>query len=150
MAPGPARGSSSGTSSSSGSGSGGSSSSSGGSGSSSGGGTCAHAVCAQGGPLSSGCDPCAGDVCAADAYCCKTQWDGVCVSEVPKYCGQSCSTGGGGACAHSVCSAGADLSAGCDTCAGDVCAKDPYCCSVLWDDICVSETKDYCASGTCP
>jgi len=147
-------GSSSGSSGGSSGSSGGSSSGSGGgsSGSSSGGtGTCSHAVCATGGALTAGCDPCAGDVCAKDPYCCQTQWDDVCVSEVPKYCGETCSTGGsGGACAHSVCSAGADLTSTCDACAGDVCAKDSYCCSVLWDNICVAETKDYCAAGTCP
>ena len=31
------------------------------------------------------------------------------------------------------------LTSTCSTCAGDVCAKDPYCCQVQWDGICVSE-----------
>lgn len=55
-----------------------------------GGSTCSHSECATGKRLVNGCDSCASAVCAADPYCCGTFWDGICVSEVPTYCGVSC------------------------------------------------------------
>jgi hypothetical protein len=54
-------------------------------------GTCAHNVCAVGVALDSGCDPCTHDLCAADPYCCATEWDDVCMSEVGTACGTPCS-----------------------------------------------------------
>jgi hypothetical protein len=33
---------------------------------------------------------CVEAVCAEDPYCCCTAWDGMCVSEVPTFCGYSC------------------------------------------------------------
>jgi hypothetical protein len=148
-------GSSSGSSSSSsGSSSGGSSS---GGSSSSGGGSCSHAVCSSGVPLTTSCSTCAGDVCAKDPYCCQTQWDSICVSEVPQDCpGTTCGGAGGGgggggaACTHAVCKSGAALGSTCSTCATDVCTADPYCCSVAWDKICVSEVNQDCSGQTCP
>ena len=29
----------------------------------------------------------------------------------------------------------------CDTCAGDICARDSYCCTTAWDNICVGEVS---------
>ncbi len=55
-----------------------------------GGPTCAHAICATGGNLASGCDPCVTKICATDSYCCSTAWDSICVGEVSSICGQSC------------------------------------------------------------
>jgi hypothetical protein len=96
------------------------------------------------------------------------KWDSICVSEVPTFCsGESCtgggsssggssggssssSGGGGGGCAHAVCKAGAPLAPTCSTCAGDVCSQDPYCCSVAWDKICVSEVAQFCSGQSCP
>ncbi len=51
-------------------------------------------------------------------------------------------------CAHDECLEGAMLDPGCSTCAGDVCAVDPYCCDTEWDYICVGEVALYC-SITC-
>jgi hypothetical protein len=31
-----------------------------------------------------------------------------------------------------------------------VCTADPYCCSVAWDKICVSEVNQDCSGQTCP
>ena len=98
-----------------------------------------------------------------DPYCCQTQWDSICVSEVPEYCpGDSCTGGGGGSssggsssgsssgssggsssgggggsgtCSHAVCNSGKPLAETCSTCADDVCTKDPYCCSALGQDL---------------
>ena len=55
---------------------------------------------------------------------------------------------GEGTCSHDVCATGTKLTKTCDTCAGDVCASDSYCCSTKWDDICVSEVAEFCAAGT--
>ena len=40
--------------------------------------------------LTPSCDPCAGQVCGQDSFCCDTQWDSICVSEVGSICGQTC------------------------------------------------------------
>lgn len=49
--------------------------------------TCAHAPCAAGDKLVSTCSTCATAVCDADAYCCETAWDDICVSEAADLCG---------------------------------------------------------------
>jgi hypothetical protein len=47
-------------------------------------------------------------------------------------------------CAHSVYDVGVALTPTCESCAGYVCSFDPYCCTVLWDSLCVAE------AGSCP
>ena len=114
-------------------------------------GTCGSGQsCDSSGQCQSGCTPdCTGRVCGDDG------------------CGGSCGTcsggatcdasgqcqGGGGTCAHPICSTGGTLDPGCDTCAGDICSQDPYCCSVRWDSICVGEVGSICGQscggGTC-
>ena len=118
-----------------------------GSGSGGGGGTCDHPDCSTGDALTDGCDACATDVCAHDDYYCTTAWDSICVSEVPTYCGESC-TSSGGTCTHNECNTGSKLKKGCDSCVTEICAQDSYCCSTKWDDICVSEVAEFCAAGT--
>lgn len=51
---------------------------------------CAHLVCTAGVALANGCHACVTQVCAADAFCCSTSWDGLCVGEVGSVCGLSC------------------------------------------------------------
>jgi hypothetical protein len=59
-------------------------------------GSCSHTVCREGGALVSSCDDppvspsCVADVCAADPFCCNTNWDWICVSEVESICGANC------------------------------------------------------------
>ncbi len=60
------------------------------SGGSGGGGTCAHAECATGGKLASGCDSCVTQICGKDSYCCSNTWDSTCVAEVGTICGETC------------------------------------------------------------
>ncbi len=89
-----------------------------------------HSCCATGGP---GCanlsvQSC---VCATDPFCCNTQWDAQCVNEVTSL--------GCGGCAinnHGCCDSG---NPGCSdaTVRNCVCAQDPYCCNIYWDDVCV-------------
>lgn len=53
--------------------------------------TCAHPICAVGGPLAAGCEPtCSAQLCALDPYCCSTSWDATCVGEVASICGLTC------------------------------------------------------------
>jgi len=71
--------------------------------------------------------------------------------------GQVCTLDGGTAacvsppqvCGHDICAVGGPLTAGCDTCAGSICAADPFCCIVAWDGICVGEVTTVCQE-TCP
>jgi hypothetical protein len=51
---------------------------------------CAHSICVDGEKLAASCNPCAKSVCAADAYCCDTAWDGICVDEVVAICNIAC------------------------------------------------------------
>lgn len=57
-------------------------------------GTCSHSLCDGGAALVNTCDStkanCVAAVCAADAYCCTTAWDSLCVSEVDSVCGNNC------------------------------------------------------------
>jgi len=53
------------------------------------------------------------------------------------------------ACAHDICEAGVDLHSGCDPCVGDICAGDPYCCTVEWDDACIEQVLTVCGDPTC-
>lgn len=112
--------------------------------------TCAHAICATGVPLQNTCDPCATQLCAQDPYCCTTTWDATCVGEVTSICNVSCTAppppddGGTTACAHPICAAGVALASSCATCATQLCAQDPYCCSVAWDETCVAEVGSVC------
>jgi hypothetical protein len=117
-----------------------------------GGGTCSHPICSTGGKLTSTCDTCATKVCASDSYCCNTAWDSICVGEVGSICGESCSGGGSGSgsgssCSHSICSTGTKLTSTCDSCAGNICSQDSYCCTNQWDSQCVSEVSSICGES---
>jgi hypothetical protein len=57
---------------------------------------CPHSICTvgpTGTPFWAGCDApgtCVAQICAADSYCCASDWDSVCVSEVTSICGLGC------------------------------------------------------------
>lgn len=118
---------------------------------------------------------CAGDgtveqcVCAQDAYCCDTLWDETCVELIDAsgcgVCGgSSTGSGAGSTSASSSVSSGtggpppsgnecctpASGTPGCaDPAVQDcVCAADPYCCQVEWDDLCV-QIVESSSCGTC-
>ncbi|MEO7329533.1 MAG: hypothetical protein ABI193_13200 [Minicystis sp.] len=42
--------------------------------------------------LDPACGPCIATICQADAFCCQSQWDQLCVFEVGSVCGQLCPT----------------------------------------------------------
>ena len=52
-----------------------------------------------------------------------------------------------GVCEHALCATGGPLQAACDPCATNLCALDPYCCSVAWDATCVGEVGAICGSS---
>lgn len=53
---------------------------------------CEHHMCCKGVKLTSGCDSncCVERICLLDPYCCTTEWDQLCVSEIPTTCAKSC------------------------------------------------------------
>lgn len=73
---------------------------------------CAHPVCTAGVKLTASCDPCAQAVCAADSYCCSSQWDAQCVSEVASICGKSCGGSSSGSSSGSTSGCGSVTYAG--------------------------------------
>ncbi len=52
-------------------------------------------------------------------------------------------------CAHPLCSEGAALADGCNTCVADICQVDPFCCNTAWDVDCVSAVTTVC-DAPCP
>ncbi len=92
------------------------------------------------------CTPaCAGKTCGDDGC------GGSCGS-CPS--GDSCTAGacvanggGGGTCAHPICSTGVDLTGSCDPCEVKICAADSYCCTTSWDSICVGEVASVCGES---
>jgi hypothetical protein len=54
---------------------------------------------------------------------------------------------GPGTCAHPLCQTGGPLDPTCDSCVAHVCAIDDFCCTVLWDIICVEMALEICNCG---
>jgi Zn-dependent metalloprotease len=114
---------------------------------------CPHDACFPAGPLSSGCGACEAAIIAVDPYCGSVAWDSICVAEVRTICGSLRCWESQGSCAHTLCTTGAPLAAGCDSppsfpsCAGAICSADPYCCATAWDDTCTSEVATICGKN---
>jgi len=106
--------------------------------------------CAFGGNGTPGCsDPdCCELICdAADPFCCEVQWDAECAMLAQLVCND---------CPPAVCNPEAPdccedqsplVDPGCNDpdCCGLICEMDPFCCTVVWDGICVNEANIYCA-----
>jgi len=68
-------------------------------------------------------------------------------------CGKVEPEPGTGSCDHTVCEIGGPLDVSCGACSKAVCTNDAYCCTESWDQICVNEVDQYCATpcgGTTP
>lgn len=114
-------------------------------------GKCDHSECTAGGALDTSCNSCTAAVCAADAFCCTTAWDSLCVTKAQQLC-PSCSGGSGPSCGHSACATGGALSPLCGACEKAVCDDDPFCCDNVggsWDSLCVDAAKQT-SSCNCP
>jgi hypothetical protein len=116
---------------------------------------CSHSTCTTGAALTEGCSPVVTRICAVDPYCCDVEWDRLCVDEVATVAQDlECVAG---ACGHTLCTTGGQLTSGCDvpplpsSCVASICAVDSYCCDVAWDRICVGEVASVCGKtcGTC-
>jgi hypothetical protein len=55
-----------------------------------------------------------------------------------------------GSCSHDKCVTGGPLLSSCNSCVGQICASDPFCCNTGWDSICVGEVRTICNSLVCP
>ncbi len=102
-----------------------------------------------------GCDDpaCCNDVCDFDPFCCNYGWDGQCVAEALLFCSkipEGCGHPAAGDCFDAI-GKGQNLTPWCDDklCCNTVCAFDPFCCEVLWDQVCVAEANASCEGGAC-
>ena len=82
-------------------------------------------------------------VCGEDPFCCEAVWDATCVGEVTTLGCGTCVAPTGSCCEVQGTPGCNDTPV--ETC---VCAEDPYCCEVAWDDICVASV-DGLGCGTC-
>lgn len=113
-------------------------------GSTGGGAACGHAICAEGAALTASCDSCAEQICAADAYCCSTEWDRQCVSEVKSICNQTCGAAPTADCSHGVCLTGGPLQSTCGACTAKICEAEPSCCTDAWTTSCTQKAVSIC------
>ena len=136
-------------------------------------GACEGDCCTDNG--SPGCDDAevVACVCAIDPFCCTTEWDIECANHADNACDVACDECGDGVCgADEDCLLCADDCGACegDCCSGGdtpgcfdaevtacVCALDAFCCTDLWDVLCVELASedcgacapDACGDGTC-
>ncbi len=98
-----------------------------------------------------GCsDPeCEAAVCAIDPFCCDVEWDNICAGEAQDICETLCTPCIGDPGCNCCFATGVP---GCDDpeCEAAVCAIDPFCCDVAWDQICADEACDLCPCCSCP
>jgi hypothetical protein len=102
---------------------------------------------------------CEAVVCAADPFCCDVEWDGTCAAEAASLCDDLCLAGfcthvlvscdDNNACTEDSCGPSCCVghdTPGCDDpgCQQIVCAADPFCCNMAWDDICAAEAANLC------
>ena len=82
---------------------------------------------------------CCVEVCEHDPLCCEIEWDELCVEQALDTC-TNCGGPGSSSCFVQ------DNTPACNdaACCGTVCAIDPWCCEVQWDDLCVDEAFDLC------
>lgn len=78
-------------------------------------------------------------VCDTDPFCCDVSWDGICAGEAADACG--CGAPDAGSCFVPHNTPWCDEPECCDA----VCAKDGFCCTITWDDICAGEANGLCS-----
>ena len=89
-------------------------------------------------------ETCCEQICVVDPFCCETMWDGNCAF----LAGFSCEPKSGGECgdpASGACNDPNGIPACTDAeCCELVCAQDPRCCDLTWDQICVAFADTFC------
>jgi hypothetical protein len=87
-------------------------------------------------------------VCAVDPVCCDLGWDALCVDHVELLGCGGCGVGPASLDVAGCCTPHPDPSCADEAIAACVCAGDPYCCDIAWDQVCVDAvTATGC--GTC-
>ncbi len=86
---------------------------------------------------------CCRAVCTVDPFCCESEWDDLCVGAAAGICGgsfEACTSGSTEPCDT------AHVDPGCadEACCQDICARDPFCCLVEWDDLCAETAQEDC------
>jgi len=99
---------------------------------------------ANGTPFCNDAD-CCETVCASDPFCCSVQWDAICAAEARNQCGlcpepPGCGDLDAGGCCEANNTTACDDAACCTT----VCAQDPFCCDIQWDDQCAQQAVNVC------
>jgi hypothetical protein len=128
--------------------------------------------CFELGPAGCNDEPCCNAVCQADPSCCATAWDVDCVAQSIALCPTApCTVGCPPGSTLEADPCGGDTNSGCDgrtksgstccfasgppscddpVCMGIVCAQDPFCCMVAWDEICADEAIKLCPELCAP
>jgi hypothetical protein len=89
---------------------------------------------------------CCQEVCAVDPFCCATRWDALCASRAQANCGV-CGVGCGNPSAGNCCAPKTTPACADAPCCTIVCAQDPFCCDVQWDQFCAAAAEKTC--GAC-
>lgn len=98
-------------------------------------------------PLPYCSDPqCCQTVCVVDPQCCTVRWDQACIDNAGLFCPDlACGSPAAGDCCLSHGTPYCNDAQCCTT----VCKLDPYCCNIIWDVQCVSETLQFCSGVSC-
>jgi hypothetical protein len=90
---------------------------------------------------------CCTAVCASDPTCCSLAWDADCVAAANLLCVGYCGAAVNGPCLIAHATAGCNEAA----CCTNVCASNPFCCDVAWDQTCALYAGLLCPGtpGTC-
>jgi hypothetical protein len=87
-------------------------------------------------------------VCSVDPVCCDHGWDALCVDHIESLGCGGCSVGPESLDVVGCCAPHADPSCADGAIAACVCAGDPYCCDIAWDQVCVDAVAST-GCGTC-
>lgn len=90
-----------------------------------------------------GCEDidCCQAVCESDPFCCETVWDDFCAETAIELCTDCGDPGAGSPFEVHLTPASDDLE-----CCAQVCAVDPLCCDISWDELCVTVAYQLCSS----
>lgn len=93
-------------------------------------------------------EACCDAVCKIDPFCCEGSWDLACVQRAGEVSACDCDQGGCGSPDAGSCFS-PNGTPGCEDlgCCQTICAFDPSCCEVAWDDDCVVFAEFFCTNN---